>query len=276
MIWQRHVEGNAAPRADVQRDQPQCRSPDLFSDLSLQHYAGLFVQPSRRRDCPSRRQYHGFHALLVRSSKRNWRVVLTTDPAPACAMRFRLNCRPSLGLESAGLLARQPPSRRKWFAGEYAAKAAGTTDRSNTNRPFRSVLCGGISASWLRPNECGLEKYRLTLTKHYRAARSLALRVFPEPADRRTRWSCRWCNQRGFIARCPPLRAAGPTFEADRPCPRAAAESAPKIPEPLSAITTTAGARTIAGGDPCCNPCARNARSCAVRGTYFRIRSRRA
>jgi hypothetical protein len=93
-----------------------------------------------------------------------------------------------LGLESAGLLARHRQLEEKGFAGEDAAKAAGTTDRKPNTKPARPL--SEYAAEYLHPGygpmKVRLEKDRLMLSynKFTAPLDHWHYEVFQSPADR--------------------------------------------------------------------------------------------
>lgn len=181
--------------ADVQAMmQPQMPiRKDLFSDLfGFNNYGmGLFVQTYRGVEIAHHGgNIDGSSALLVLvPSKRIGVVVLANRSGTRLrdALPFEIIDR-LLGLESAGLLARHRQLEEKGFAGEDAAKAAGTTDRKPNTKPSRPL--GDYAAEYLHPGygpmKVGLEKDRLTLSynKFTAPLDHWHYEVFQSPADR--------------------------------------------------------------------------------------------
>lgn len=181
--------------ADVQAMmQPQMPiRKDLFSDLfGFSNYGmGLFVQTYRGTEIAHHGgNIDGASALIVMvPSKRIGVVVLANRSGTRLrdALPFEIIDR-LLGLESAGLLARHRQLEEKGFAGEDAAKAAGTTDRKPDTKPARPL--GEYAAEYLNPGygpmKVGLEKDRLTLSynKFTAPLDHWHYEVFQSPADR--------------------------------------------------------------------------------------------
>jgi hypothetical protein len=181
--------------ADVQAMmQPQMPiRKDLFSDLfGFNNYGmGLFVQTYRGIEIAHHGgNIDGASALLVMvPSKRIGVVVLANRSGTRLrdALPFEIIDR-LLGLESAGLLARHRQLEEKGFAGEDAAKAAGTSDRKPNTKPARPL--GDYAAEYLHPGygpmKVGLEKDRLTLSynKFTAPLDHWHYEVFQSPADR--------------------------------------------------------------------------------------------
>lgn len=183
--------------ADVQAMmQPQMAiSKDFFSDLfGFRNYGmGLFVQTYRGVEIAHHGgNIDGASALLVLvPSKKIGVVVLANRSGTRLrdALPYEIIDR-LLGLESAGLLARHRQLEEKGFAGEDAAKAAGTTDRKPNTKPSRPLA--DYAAEYLHPGygpmKVGLEKDRLTLSynKFTAPLDHWHYEVFQSPADRQS------------------------------------------------------------------------------------------
>lgn len=181
--------------ADVQAMmQPQMPSgKDLFSDLfGFRNYGmGLFVQTYRGIEVAHHGgNIDGVSALLVLvPSKKIGVVVLANRSSTRLrdALPFEIIDR-LLGLESSGLLARHRQMEEKGFAGQDAAKAAGTTDRKPNTKPARPLA--EYAADYLHPGygpmKVQLEKDRLTLSYNKFTAQldHWHYEVFQAPADR--------------------------------------------------------------------------------------------
>jgi hypothetical protein len=189
-------EGNRVLlEADVQAMmQPQVPiGKDLFSDLfGFRNYGmGLFVQTYRGNEIA----HHGGNIdgastlIVMVPSKRIGVIVLANRSGTRLrdALPFEIIDR-LLGLESSGLLARHRQLEEKGFAGEDAAKAAGTTDRKPNTKPARPL--SEYAAEYLHPGygpmKVGLEKDRLTLSynKFTAPLDHWHYEVFQTPADR--------------------------------------------------------------------------------------------
>jgi CubicO group peptidase (beta-lactamase class C family) len=166
---------------------------DLFSDLfGFRNYGmGLFVQTYRGNEIA----HHGGNIdgastlIVMVPSKRIGVIVLANRSGTRLrdALPFEIIDR-LLGLESSGLLARHRELEEKGFAGEDAAKAAGTTDRKPNTKPARPL--SEYAAEYLHPGygpmKIGLEKDRLTLSynKFTAPLDHWHYEVFQTPADR--------------------------------------------------------------------------------------------
>jgi CubicO group peptidase (beta-lactamase class C family) len=181
--------------ADVQAMmQPQMPSGrDLFSDLfGFRSYGmGLFVQTYRGVEIAHHGgNIDGSSALLVLlPSKKIGVVVLANRSGTRLrdALPYEIIDR-LLGLESAGLLARHRQLEEKGFAGQDAAKAAGTTDRKPNTKPARPL--SEYAAEYLHPGygpmRVRLEKDGLMLSynKFTAPLDHWHYEVFQSPADR--------------------------------------------------------------------------------------------
>jgi CubicO group peptidase (beta-lactamase class C family) len=144
---------------------------DLFSDLfGFRNYGmGLFVQTYRGIEIAHHGgNIDGVSALIVFVPSRKIGVVVLANRSGTRlrdALPFEIIDR-LLGLESAGLLARHRQLEEKGFAGEDAAKAAGTTDRKPNTKPARPL--SEYAAEYLHPGygpmKVRLEKDRLMLS----------------------------------------------------------------------------------------------------------------
>jgi hypothetical protein len=166
---------------------------DLFSDLfGFRNYGmGLFVQTYRGIEIA----HHGGNIdglsslILFVPSKKIGVVVLANRSGTRLrdALPFEIVDR-LLGLESSGLLARHHELEVKGFAGEDAAKAAGTTDRKPNTKPARPLA--EYAADYLHPGyglmKVALEKDRLKLSynKFSTPLDHWHYEVFQAPADR--------------------------------------------------------------------------------------------
>lgn len=166
---------------------------DLFSDVfGFRNYGmGLFVQTYRGIEIAHHGgNIDGVSALIVFvPSKKIGVVVLANRSGTRLrdALPFEIIDR-LLGLESAGLLARHRQLEEKGFAGEDAAKAAGTTDRKLNTKPARPL--SEYAAEYLHPGygpmKVRLEKDRLMLSynKFTTPLEHWHYEVFQSPADR--------------------------------------------------------------------------------------------
>lgn len=174
--------------------QPQMPSgKDLFSDLfGFRSYGmGLFVQTYRGVEIAHHGgNIDGVSALLVLvPSKKIGVVVLANRSGTRLrdALPYEIIDR-LLGLESSGLLARHRQLEEKGFAGQDAAKAAGTTDRKPNTKPARPL--NEYAAEYLHPGygpmKVRLEKDRLMLSynKFTTPLDHWHYEVFQSPADR--------------------------------------------------------------------------------------------
>jgi CubicO group peptidase (beta-lactamase class C family) len=166
---------------------------DTFSDLfGFRNYGmGLFVQTYRGIEIA----HHGGNIdglsslVLFVPSKKIGVVVLANRTLTSLrdALPFEIVDR-LLGLESSGLLARHRELEVKNFAGEDAAKAAGTTDRKSNTKPARPLA--DYAADYLHPGygpvKVALEKDRLKLSynKFSTPLDHWHYEVFQAPADR--------------------------------------------------------------------------------------------
>jgi hypothetical protein len=166
---------------------------DLFSDVfGFRNYGmGLFVQTYRGIEIAHHGgNIDGVSALIVFvPSKKIGVVVLANRSGTRLrdALPFEIIDR-LLGLESAGLLARHRQLEEKGFAGEDAAKAAGTTDRKPNTKPARSLseYAAEYSHPGYGPMKVRLEKDRLMLSynKFTSPLDHWHYEVFQAPADR--------------------------------------------------------------------------------------------
>ncbi|MEY2510182.1 MAG: hypothetical protein QOE26_945 [Verrucomicrobiota bacterium] len=166
---------------------------DLFSDLfGFRNYGmGLFVQTYRGIEIAHHGgNIDGVSALIVFvPSKKIGVVVLANRSGTRLrdALPFEIIDR-LLGLESSGLLARERQLEEKGFAGEDAAKAAGTTDRKPNTKPARplSEYAAEYSHPGYGPMKVRLEKDRLMLSynKFTTPLDHWHYEVFQAPADR--------------------------------------------------------------------------------------------
>jgi CubicO group peptidase (beta-lactamase class C family) len=166
---------------------------DLFSDLfGFRNYGmGLFVQTYRGIEIAHHGgNIDGVSALIVFVPSRKIGVVVLANRSGTRlrdALPFEIIDR-LLGLESAGLLARHRQLEEKGFAGEDAAKAAGTTDRKPNTKPARPL--SEYAAEYLHPGygpmKVRLEKDRLMLSynKFTTPLDHWHYEVFQAPADR--------------------------------------------------------------------------------------------
>ena len=166
---------------------------DLFSDLfGFRNYGmGLFVQTYRGIEIAHHGgNIDGVSALIVFVPSRKIGVVVLANRSGTRlrdALPFEIIDR-LLGLESAGLLARHRQLEEKGFAGEDAAKAAGTTDRKPNTKPARPL--SEYAAEYLHPGygpmKVRLEKDRLMLSynKFTTPLDHWHYEVFQSPADR--------------------------------------------------------------------------------------------
>ena len=166
---------------------------DLFSDLfGFRSYGmGLFVQTYRGVEIAHHGgNIDGSSALLVLvPSKKIGVVVLANRSGTRLrdALPFEIIDR-LLGLESSGLLGRHRQLEEKGFAGQDAAKAAGTTDRKPNTKPARPL--NEYAAEYLHPGygpmKVRLEKDRLMLSynKFTAPLDHWHYEVFQAPADR--------------------------------------------------------------------------------------------
>lgn len=174
--------------------QPQMPSgKDAFSDLfGFRNYGmGLFVQTYRGIEIA----HHGGNidgvsaSLVLVPSKKIGVVVLANRSGTRLrdALPFEIIDR-LLGIESSGLLARHRQMEEKGFAGEDAAKAAGTTDRKPNTKPARPLAeyAAEYSHPGYGPMKVRLEKDRLTLSynKFTAPLDHWHYEVFQSPADR--------------------------------------------------------------------------------------------
>ncbi|HVF71572.1 MAG TPA: serine hydrolase [Chthoniobacterales bacterium] len=166
---------------------------DLFSDVfGFRNYGmGLFVQTYRGIEIA----HHGGNldglsaSLVLVPSKKIAVIVLAnrTGTRLRDALPFEIIDR-LLGLESSGLLARHRQLEEKGFAGEDAAKAAGTTDRKPNTKPARPLA--DYAAEYLHPGygpmKVAVEKDRLKLSynKFSTPLDHWHYEVFQAPADR--------------------------------------------------------------------------------------------
>jgi CubicO group peptidase (beta-lactamase class C family) len=163
--------------------------PDVFG---FRNYGmGLFVQTYRGIEIA----HHGGNIdglsslILFVPSKKIGIVVLANRSGTRLrdALPFEIIDR-LLGLESSGLLARHRELELKGFAGEDAAKAAGTSDRKPNTKPARPL--GDYAAEYLHPGygsmKIALEKDRLKLSynKFSTPLDHWHYEVFQAPADR--------------------------------------------------------------------------------------------
>jgi CubicO group peptidase (beta-lactamase class C family) len=181
--------------ADVQAMmQPQMPiGKDLFSDVfGFRNYGmGLFVQTYRGVEIA----HHGGNidgvsaALVLVPSKKIGVVVLANRSGTRLrdALPFEIIDR-LLGMESSGLFARHRELEVKGFAGEDAAKAAGTTDRKPNTKPARPLAdyAAEYSHPGYGPMKVRLEKDRLMLSynKFTAPLDHWHYEVFQSPADR--------------------------------------------------------------------------------------------
>ena len=181
--------------ADVQAMmQPQMPSGrDFFSDLfGFQNYGmGLFVQTYRGVEIA----YHGGNIeglsalLLLVPSKKIGVVVLANRSGTSLrdALPFEILDR-LLGLESSGLFARHRQLEEKGFAGQDAAKAAGTTDRKPGTKPARPLAeyAGEYLHPGYGPMKIRVEQDRLVVSynKFTAPLEHWHYEVFQSPADR--------------------------------------------------------------------------------------------
>lgn len=166
---------------------------DLFSDVfGFRNYGmGLFVQTYRGIEIAHHGgNIDGLSSLIVFVPSKKIGVVLLANRSGTSlrdALPYEIIDR-LLGLESAGLLARHRELEEKGFAGEDAAKAAGTTDRKPNTKPARPLA--DYAAEYLHPGygpmKVGLEKERLTLSynKFTAPLDHWHYEVFQSPADR--------------------------------------------------------------------------------------------
>jgi hypothetical protein len=166
---------------------------DLFSDLfGFRNYGmGLFVQTYRGIEIAHHGgNIDGVSALIVFVPSRKIGVVVLANRSGTRlrdALPFEIIDR-LLGLESAGLLARHRQLEEKGFAGEDAAKAAGTTDRKPNTKPARPL--SEYAAEYVHPGygpmKVRLEKDRLMLSynKFTTPLDHWHYEVFQSPADR--------------------------------------------------------------------------------------------
>jgi len=166
---------------------------DLFSDVfGFRNYGmGLFVQTYRGIEIAHHGgNIDGVSALIVFVPSRKIGVVVLANRSGTRlrdALPFEIIDR-LLGLESAGLLARHRQLEEKGFAGEDAAKAAGTTDRKPNTKPARPL--SEYAAEYLHPGygpmKVRLEKDRLMLSynKFTTPLDHWHYEVFQSPADR--------------------------------------------------------------------------------------------
>jgi CubicO group peptidase (beta-lactamase class C family) len=181
--------------ADVQAMmQPQMPSgKDFFSDLfGFRNYGmGLTVQTYRGVEIAHHGgNIDGASALLVLVPSKKIAVVVLANRSGTRlrdALPYEIIDR-LLGLESAGLLARNRQLEEKGFAGQDAAKAAGATDRKPNTKPARPL--NEYAAEYLHPGygpmKVRLEKDRLMLSynKFTTPLEHWHYEVFQSPADR--------------------------------------------------------------------------------------------
>jgi CubicO group peptidase (beta-lactamase class C family) len=166
---------------------------DLFSDVfGFRNYGmGLFVQTYRGIEIAHHGgNIDGVSALIVFVPSRKIGVVVLANRSGTRlrdALPFEIIDR-LLGLESSGLLARERQLEEKGFAGEDAAKAAGTTDRKPNTKPARPLAeyAAEYSHPGYGPMKVRLEKDRLTLSynKFTTPLDHWHYEVFQAPADR--------------------------------------------------------------------------------------------
>lgn len=181
--------------ADVQAMmQPQMPiGKDLFADFfGFRSYGmGLIVQTYRGIEIAHHGgNIDGLSSLLVFVPSKKIGVVVLANrsatPLPG-ALPFEIIDR-LLGLESSGLLARHRELEVKGFAGQDAAKAAGTSDRKPNTKPARPLA--DYAADYLHPGygpmKVALEKDRLKLSynKFSTPLDHWHYEVFQAPADR--------------------------------------------------------------------------------------------